>query len=369
MRLVPIECVPEGCYLSRTIYDTEGRILLRRGTILKNSLINRIKNLKIYSLYISNTYTKQEIDEIISPELKQKSVLLVRDVFNTFDKISLASNQTNNSKTKLKNLEQKNNYLNSLEKLAEELYNSVISNKNLMAGLVDIKTMDAYTYQHCVNVALISTVIGSGFNLSKKQLINLCTGALLHDLGKIFVGKEIIQKPGKLTDAEFNIIKKHPRDGYDYIYNNNNISTSCKNIILQHHEKVDGTGYPLGLNGDKIDFFAKIVSIADVYDALISDRPYKRAMSPNEAFEFILANVNTMFDFEVAKVFSKVLMPYSKGTIVKLSNGDVGRVKRLHKSYPLRPCIEIIESKEPRKIGSTVDLLNELSIVISSVEF
>ena len=369
MRLVPIECVREGCYLARTIYDSDGRILLRCGAKLTNSLINRIKAINIYSLYISDNYTQKEIDEIISPELKQKSILLVKDVFNTFHKISSDPTLANNSKNKYKLLKEKENYLHSLEELAEELYESIISNKNLMIGLVDIKTMDAYTYQHSVNVAIISMVIGVGFKLPKRKLVDLCIGALLHDIGKIFVGKDIIKKPGRLTDMEFEAIKKHPKAGYDYIHSNNSINTNCRIIILQHHEKVDGSGYPRGIKGNDINLLAKIVAVADVYDALTSDRPYKRAMCPNEAFEFILSKADSMFDFKVTQVFSKVLIPYPKGSHVKLSNGDVAKVKKLHQYYPLRPYLEIVESFEKNKIGKILDLSKELSIVISSFDF
>ena len=123
------------------------------------------------------------------------------------------------------------------------------------------------------------------------------------------------------------------------------------------------------MKSDKITFLAKIVAVADVYDALTSNRSYKRAMCPSEAFEFILSNANTMFDFEVTKVFAKVLFPYSEGTLVKLSNGEIGYVLKLHQSYPLRPCLKIIESPTKSRIGSIVDLSQELSLVICAIEF
>ncbi|MGL5614626.1 MAG: HD-GYP domain-containing protein [Sarcina sp.] len=369
MRLVPIECVREGCYLGRTIYDSDGRILLRAGVKLSTSLIKRIKAVNIYSLYVTDDQTQKEIDEVISPELKQKSILLLKDVFTTFDKISNDSTITNNSKKKFKLLEEKEKYLNSLEELSEELYENIISNKKLMIGLVDIKTMDAYTYQHSLNVAVISIVMGVGFKLPKRKLLDLCMGALLHDIGKIFIGKDIIQKPSRLTDAEFEAIKNHPKAGYDYLHKNDSISTSSKIVILQHHEKIDGSGYPKGLLGNDINLLAKIVAVADVYDALTSDRPYKLAMCPNEAFEFILSKADSMFDFEVTQIFSKVLVPYAKDSHVKLSNGDVAKVKKLHQFYPLRPYLEIIDSLEKSKIGTYLDLSKELSIVISSMHF
>ena len=187
--------------------------------------------------------------------------------------------------------------------------------------------MDNYTYAHCVNVAVISIILGISLNLSKKNLTYLCIGALIHDIGKSFIPKEILQKPGKLTHEEFEIIKNHPRYGYDFLRKSFNLSSHIKLIVLQHHERFDGLGYPNGIIGNKISYLARIVSIADVYDALTSDRPYKRAMCPSDALEYLMSNAGTLFDHDIINVFCKIIIPFPQGTIVSLSNGDIGVVE------------------------------------------
>ncbi|WP_297522229.1 HD-GYP domain-containing protein [uncultured Clostridium sp.] len=372
MRLIPIECVKEEeSYLARSLYDNEGRILLKEGCKLTKSLLKKIKDLKVYSLYIIDEYSDKEINDVISPELRQKSVKLIKDVFENAEMINLANVEFNslNNKETLSGLKQKEDYLNTLKDLSEDICQNILSNKDISVSLVDIKNMDAYTYQHSVNVATLSVVMGIGIALPKEKLIDLCVGALLHDIGKVFVGKSIIQKPASLTDTELDVIKLHPKMGYDYMKNIPNLKTACKMVVLQHHERVDGTGYPNALVGEDINLLARIVSIADVYDALSSDRPYKRAMCPNDAFEFILSKAGTMFDFNLTKLFSRIIVPYPEGTIVNLSNNTTAVVKKTHPLYPLRPNVKVIKSDDETLMNSIIDLSESLAIVIQSIEY
>ncbi|MGL4759989.1 MAG: HD-GYP domain-containing protein [Sarcina sp.] len=372
MRIIPIECIKENTFLARTLYDAEGRILLKEGTQLSASLLKRIKKQKIYSLYIIDEYSDKEINDVISPELRQKSVKLIKEVFENNDALKLANSNFNSSgkKESLAEMKRKDEYFNTLKNLSEDLCENILENRDISVGLVDIKSMDIYTYQHSVNVATLSVALGIGIALPKSKLIDLCIGALLHDIGKVFVGKEIIQKPAELTEDEFNIIKMHPKMGYDYIKNIDNIKTACKMIVLQHHERIDGTGYPNSLVDDDINSLAKIVSIADVYDALTSDRPYKRAMCPNDAFEFILSKAGTMFDFSLTKIFSRIMIPYPEGTIVKLSNDSIAIVTKTHPLYPLRPTVRILKmDNNPALLNTHIDLSESLSIVIHGIEY
>ncbi|MGL5068725.1 MAG: HD-GYP domain-containing protein [Sarcina sp.] len=372
MRIIPIECIKENTFLARTLYDAEGRILLKEGTQLSASLLKRIKKQKIYSLYIIDEYSDKEINDVISPELRQKSVKLIKEVFENNDALKLANSNFNSSgkKESLAEMKRKDEYFNTLKNLSEDLCENILENRDISVGLVDIKSMDIYTYQHSVNVATLSVALGIGIALPKSKLIDLCIGALLHDIGKVFVGKEIIQKPAELTEDEFNIIKMHPKMGYDYIKNIDNIKTACKMIVLQHHERIDGTGYPNSLVDDDINSLAKIVSIADVYDALTSDRPYKRAMCPNDAFEFILSKAGTMFDFSLTKIFSRIMIPYPEGTIVKLSNDSIAIVTKTHPLYPLRPTVRILKmDNNPSLLNTHIDLSESLSIVIHGIEY
>lgn len=367
MRLVPIECVRENSLLGKNIYSADGRVLLRAGVKLTHVRLDKIKALKIFSLYIIDEYSTAEIEDVIKPELRQKSISVIKEVFSDIERISSVHKF---EKRKLSEYSQKEqNYFKSINEIAEELLENVLSNKNVLLFLVDIKNMDNYTYSHCVNVAVISIIIGISLNLNKENLIHLCTGALIHDIGKTFIPHEILQKPGKLTPEEFKVIKNHPKLGYDFLNQFYSLSAHVKLIALQHHERFDGLGYPDGTAGNKISYLARIVSIADVYDALTSDRPYKRAMCPNDALEYIMSNAGTLFDYDIVNIFSKIIIPFPRGTIVSLSNGDIGIVEKTLPNFPLRPIVKIVKSDDREKIGSQLNLVNYLSIVISNIRY
>lgn len=370
MRLVPIESIREGSYLARSIFDENGRILLKEGIKLTSAILNRLKCIHIYSLYIKDEYSETEIEDIIRPELRQKSIKTIKETFSSIERLQdrLHSNSIPKSK-QFSLLKQREEYFSSIYKLAEDLIENVLLTKSIMVNLVDIKSMDSYTYQHCVNVAVLSLVLGIGLQLNKYELRDLCVGALIHDIGKVFVSKDIILKEGPLTNEEYIEVKKHPLKGYEYLRNIYSITSAARMVVLQHHERQDGKGYPEGIRGDKINRLAKIVAIADVYDALTSDRPYRRALLPNEALEFIMANCDSMFDYNYVYAFSKIIIPYPRGTIVKLSNGDIGVVEETPLNYPLRPDIKIIKSSDKSKIGSLLNLVKELSVVISDIEY
>ncbi|MGL4109542.1 HD-GYP domain-containing protein [Clostridium sp. LP20] len=367
MRHVPIECVRNGSYLGKTIYDNTGRVLLKSGVRLTESLIKRIKASGIFSIYIVDEYSEGEIEDIIKPELRQKSILLIKETFNNIERLNQLTDCINTSGSTV--IKMNHEYLESITEVSEELLDNILANKNLLVSLVDIKSMDNYTYQHSVNVAVISIVLGISLKLPKQDLLDLCMGALLHDIGKVFVPGGIITKEGPLTPDEYELIKKHPQNGYEYLSNQYSIKSSSKVAILQHHERVDGLGYPDGLEGSKINKLAKIVAIADVYDALTSDRCYRRALCASDALEYIMANAGSIFDFEMAAVFSRVIVPFPSGTIVKLSNGNIAIVKETLPNYPLRPTVKILKSSDKSSEGKLINLIDELSLVISSVEY
>ena len=367
MRFVPIECVRKNSILGKSIYDCYGRKLLSAGVTLTEGIINSIKKLDIYSLYIIDEYSSEEIEDIIKPELRVKAISIIKETFTDIERVATVHKFEKRSMKDYSKKEQE--YFNSINDIAEELLENVLSSHNVLLSLVDIKSMDDYTYAHCVNVAIISIVFGMSLNLRRRDLLYLCIGALIHDIGKVFVPQEILQKPGKLTPEEFEEIKKHPKLGYNFIGNSCNISAHSKLIVLQHHERFDGLGYPEGISGEKISYLARIVAIADVYDALTSDRPYKRAMCPNMALEYLMSNAGTLFDFNLVNVFCKIIIPYPKGTMVKLSNGDIGVVEKTLPNFPLRPIVKIIKSDTSDNIGYNINLIDNLSIVILGITY
>lgn len=367
MRLVPIECIRENSLLGKDIYSCDGRCLLRAGIVLTDDILIKVKEFKIFSLYIIDEYSSAEIEDIIKPELRQKYISVIKETFSDIERIASIHKFEKRAISEYTNQEQK--YFSSINEIAEELLENVLSNKNVLLSLVDIKSMDNYTYSHSVNVAVISIIIGISLNLSKRKLTYLCIGALVHDIGKPFIPKEILQKPGRLTPEEFEIMKCHSQYGYDFLKKSFNLSSYVKLIVLQHHERFDGLGYPMGIVGDKISYLARIVSIADVYDALTSDRPYKRAMCPSDALEYLMSNAGTSFDYDIINIFCKIVIPFPQGTIVSLSNGDVGIVEETFPNFPLRPIVKIIKSKRISEIGSKINLIDCLSIVISDIKY
>jgi len=367
MRLVPIECIRENSLLGKDIYTSDGRCLLKSGVVLTDTILKKVKEFKIFSIYIIDEYSSYEIEDIIKPELRQKSISTIKETFYDIQRIASVNNFEKRNIKDFTKREKK--YFKSINKIAEELLDSVLSNKNVLLSLIDIKSMDSYTYAHSVNVAVISIVIGISLSLSKRNLTYLCIGALIHDIGKSFIPSEILQKPGSLTYEEFEIIKTHPKCGYDFLGEFLTLSSQIKMIVLQHHERFDGLGYPNGITGKKISYLARIVCIADVYDALTSDRPYKRAMCPNDVLEYLMSNAGTLFDYDIINVFCKVVIPFPQGTIVSLSNGDIGIVEETLPNFPLRPIIKIVKSDGLTEIGSKINLIDTLSIVISKIQY
>lgn len=367
MRFVPIEAVKEGSYLAKTIYDDDGRVLLREGVKLSDIFIKRIKLKKIKSVYINDEYTDIEIEDIIKPELRQKAVKSVRDTFHNLRGYNFKGRISNASINKM--IKERDKHFEEIAILAGEIIEELLSQKNILINVVDIKSMDNYTYQHSVNVAILSLIIGIQLELTKPDLYSLCMGALLHDVGKIMIPKEVLFKIDKLTDEEFDLIKEHPKRGYDYLKSSYEISSQARAIVLQHHERVDGSGYPDKRDGDSINQFSKIVSVADVYDALTSDRNYRRAICPNDALEFIMAGGGTQFDYGIIEKFVKCVVPYPEGTLVKLNNGDIAVVEKNLYDFPLRPEIKIVKSENHSTINTRIELVEKLDFVIKEVVY
>ncbi len=194
-------------------------------------------------------------------------------------------------------------------------------------------------------------------------------GAILHDIGKTQVPIKILNKKGRLSEEEFGEIKKHAVYGAEMLKKNISMSSSVIKIVEQHHERVDGKGYPYGLNGNQISKYAKIVCICDVYDAVSNDRCYRQKFNPNDAYELILSGSGTNFDEEFVKGFRNTFAIFPLGCCVKLSSGEEGYIIRQNKGFPDRPVIRILYdsiTKEPVPFYE-INLLNHPSVVIKDI--
>lgn len=364
MRFIPLEYVKNGSILGKHIYDNNGRILLKKGFMINNNIKKRLNDFGIYSVYIQDEFSDVELEEIIKPELRFKAVKAIKNTFDIFNEIndnSIVANQI--EKLHKNKLDKKRNAaIESLNNISKLIVKDILSLDNIVANLMDIKNKSEFMFQHSVNVAVLSLILGKALNYNKIELHNLCLGALLHDIGKTLIPPEILWKTSELKSGEKNIVKKHPARGYEFLRGNVDISAHVRIAVLQHHEQIDGKGYPKG-KSKNINKLAKVIAIANAYDNLTSDTPNSLAVKPNDAFEYIMANVETMFDFEMMKAFLGIIVPYPIGTLVKLSSGEIGIVKKINSQLPLRPILDIISNGVRRN----VDLVKEKNLVIVDI--
>ncbi|MCL1862530.1 MAG: HD-GYP domain-containing protein [Defluviitaleaceae bacterium] len=214
--------------------------------------------------------------------------------------------------------------VNNLEGVVGDLLHVLEDDMTGLVHINDLKQYDEYTYHHSLSVSVLSIATGKELGLDSATLFRLGRCAMLHDLGKQMIPLDVINKNGKLTDEEFALVKNHATLGAESLKKNAIGDVELWNGMMFHHEKVNGFGYPKQLKGKDIPLFSKIISVTDVYDALTSYRSYRSPMLPTEAFEIILKDVNTAFDYEIVKAFLAKLELYPINTIVELSNGKLG---------------------------------------------
>lgn len=284
MRYVPVGAIRENMVLAKNIYSEKGQLLLNKGCKILNNYLDSIISMGFPGVYIQDTLSEDiEIESIIRNELRSKTVEGVKDFF-----ISVEKNKR---------------HYKEFKKRIEITLEKILNDDDLMINMKDLKTFDEYTYKHSVNVTVLSMIIGTSLKLSYKEMFNLGRAALLHDIGKMFVSKEILNKPGKLDTSEMEIMKNHSQFGYKYLKKRYGFSTLTYNGVLDHHEKYDGTGYPDGLKGDKIDIISRIMAVIDVYDALVNDRAYKKAMPYSEVEDYIISQSGKAFDPKIVNIF------------------------------------------------------------------
>lgn len=351
MRLEYINRVKENEIVGKSILTQEGQILLRAGNKLSLSYIKKLKELGVFYIYIED----ERLDDILvdDEQLMQLKQITMKSMS------SIVKNVNCCNKIKLKES------LGTVEKMIDYIIELGDVNKSLY----EIKTYDNYTYLHSLDTCIMSTFLGMSSGFSEWELKELGIGAILHDIGKSKVPSKIINKQGKLTNQEYNEVKKHTVYGSEMLKKNFAIPETVIRVVEQHHERIDGKGYPYGLKGKEISKFAKIVCVSDVYDAVSNNRCYRNKFSPNEAYELILAGSGTCFDEQMVHTFKNTFAIYPLGCCLKLSNGEEGYVIAQNYGFPDRPIIRVLYSSItniPIPFYE-IDLLKNLNIVVSSI--
>lgn len=333
MRFVPINAIRSGMVNAKSLYGHNQEVLLREGIPLNDTIIRRIVDLGYNGIYVDyDDHADIEFVELIDNQLRIDAV----------GKIKSAYLAVHHKPSPQEIIHTKKDIGETLDRLIDD----IIKNRHLMVNMIDLKVFDDYTFYHSVNVAVIALVLGVALELPRTELYKLGMASLLHDIGKIMISKDILDKPGRLTPEEFEIMKSHSDEGYRYLKEIYDVSVQVYMAVKFHHEQDGGGGYPMGLTGDLIPLYSKLITIADVFDALTSDRVYRKALSPSEAMEYIMGNSGQMFDPEIVRIFLKKVAPYPVGTAVLLSDQRVGIVVSNCEEFGLRPTVRIIKQRE-----------------------
>ncbi|WP_319470876.1 HD-GYP domain-containing protein [uncultured Pseudodesulfovibrio sp.] len=251
----------------------------------------------------------------------------------------------------------------------DNIVDSAVRNPDTLLCLSKLSNYDEYTYAHSINVSTIAVVFGEYLGMSRDELVQLGIAGMLHDLGKTAVPSRIINKRARLTTDEFDIIKRHPQYGHDILKRQEDIPAEILDAVRNHHEKYNGSGYPRQRTKDEIPPFARILSLADVYDALTSDRSYKEAILPNKALAIMYGMREQDFDPLEVQMFIKCLGIFPSGSLVKLNTGFYGLVYESNPSLPLMPKIKIILDEDLHPIPSElVDLAAEQALGKKNLE-
>lgn len=226
--------------------------------------------------------------------------------------------------------------------LVKDISSSISKNLPALVWLTRIKHEDQYTAEHCINVCILAMGLGAALGWDQKMVAQVGVAGLLHDLGKIDIDSAVLNKPGKLTEEEFEIMKTHPMKGFARLKDEPDLPQRVLDGILQHHERPDGKGYPKGLNHLQIDEMARVVAIVDAYDAITSDRVYQNARSHHDAMSILWAMRGKQFDHTMVERFIQFLGWVTPGAIVELSTGDIGVVVQAVEGQRLYPNVRIL---------------------------
>ncbi|MCM1333833.1 MAG: HD-GYP domain-containing protein [Bacteroides sp.] len=358
MIIVSTDRLKEGMQLYANVDSSTGRdygTLVPKGTILTAELIAllRAKGIKSVKIVGGDETGTKVVKNATPEELRQKQRIscALTDLDEIFD-----------CNEEIKELS--HSAVQKVDRIAGDIIGDIAKDASFLGNqMIALQNYDDYTYKHCLRVAMMAASVCGELGLTPEETKETVIAGLLHDIGKSNIDHEIIIKPGKLTNEEFDEIKKHPLIGYNILKQSGEYSDNVLSGVLFHQEKFDGSGYPTGLVGEKIPRIARVLTICDVFDALTSNRPYRTPWSVAETEEYIFGSCGTHFDYMITLAFLRAFNPYPIGTLVRLSDGRYGAVSA-HNENVLRPTVTTMGEDG----GEILDLTNNFDLLTISVE-
>ena len=375
MRRVPTEELKTGDRLGRDVYATPDSMpLLRTGVRLSDSYRQSLLRAGIPAVWIDDAISEGiEPLEVLEESTKRRATAAIHDAFR-----NMSSSLPRGGRLSARVAEEMN-------EVAELIIRDITANIHSALALNDLANADGYTLKHSLAVTTLGLSLGlrvmrkhgwtdalgkRRFDDIEGRLAPLGVGLLLHDIGKLAVPQEILQKPGKLNEEEWQAIRSHPMLGFQMLQKAEGISPLARAVVRSHHERWDGSGYPENRTGVEIHQFARIAAAADVFDALTSDRCYRQALPPHEGYDMIVRGAGRDFDPDVVDIFKSFVAPYPPGTRVVLSDGTCGLVKEVRPDAVTTPIVRIILDASRTVVSPReIDLSRSMEITIVSTEF
>lgn len=328
MRLARLNASLVGGVLARDLLDRRGKALLKAGTVLSPRYIALLQERGYTHVYLQDDSLPGDVP--VDAVTAETRALAEAEVARVVEQVRRGADFDASAVAE------------TVDRLLEELWES----GEVVYCLSALRSRDAYLLTHSVNVAILSIVVGKHLSLPVPAVRELGIGAILHDFGKLWTPGEILDKPGRLTPEEFEVIKRHPTDGWLYLSARYEIPYPSAMVAYAHHEQLDGGGYPRGIGGDAISLYARVASVADVYDAVVADRPYRPARTALEAVSVLREGAGPRFDPRVVEVFLRHVAVFPNASLVRLSTGELGVVVGQEPGAPDRPQVAVIREAD-----------------------
>lgn len=346
------EIGPEELEKFLNILSQDAEQIIKMGGVKKLLLSENIESITVARIlpYISTTAGEESED--IDEEVTEFQGLSGKEAYNAaVEAFKSVCSQIDNKYISMK----------TVKATIQSLIENVLHNKQVMAELLNLKHQDDYTFHHSVNVALISVLIGAALRFGRKELNLLGEVAILHDIGKLLVPLEIINKPGKLNDEEWEQMKLHPVNGARVLAEVKEVNDLCIIGAFEHHSRYDLKGYPTIKEKKEPHLFSQIIAIADTYDAVTSDRAYRKAFLADDAFKIILKSSSDSLNPNLVKLFLNLIGCYPVGCLVELDSGEIGLVQEVNRFSLLRPKVKILINEEGSSAKEEIVDLTELN--------
>ena len=350
MRQVSVNSLTIGDILGKTIFSSSGRVLLGKGVKLTPLYIAKLKDMGISILYIEDDrFNDVIVEDVISEEHR-------REAMDILEK-SMRSVKLGKS---LDGFE--------LKRIINKIVEEIMFKKDILMSMMEMRSMDNQMFAHSVNVCVLSTVLGKAMFFDQDKLETLAIGAMLHDIGKMQMDSKLSGDTADLTPEELELFKTHTTLGFEDLRKRKEFSLVVAHIAFQHHEHMNGTGYPRHLKEGEIHPFAQIVAIADLYDKFTTDHSGVKRIMPHEACEILMGLAGTLYPLEMVRLFLKNIAAYPTGVTVRLNTGEIGVVVNQNLSMPVRPIVRVFDESE---FGSNVvkeyDMVEKRTVFIEEV--